>query len=125
MMPYLMAMEEQSTHPIAKAILVYDDKEVKLQATNVSEVAGKGLKGTVNDKEVLVGNASLLQSHNIEVPSETEAIVESIVMIAIENTFAGYVIIADELKEDANKLCMHTSLSSIYDHFIHCVHNHR
>ncbi len=102
MMPYLMAMEEQSTHPIAKAILAYNDKEAKLQATNVSEIAGKGLKGTVNDKRVLVGNASLLQSHNIDVPSETEAIVESIVMIAIENTFAGYVVIADKLKEDAH-----------------------
>ena len=102
MMPYLMAMEEQSTHPIAKAILAYNDKEVKLQATDVSEVAGKGLKGTINGKEVLVGNASLLQSHNIAVPSETETIVESIVMIAIENTFAGYVVIADELKEDAH-----------------------
>ncbi len=102
MMPYLMAMEEQSTHPIAKAILAYNDKEVKLQATNVSEVAGKGLKGTINGKEVLVGNASLLQSHNIAVPSETETIVESIVMIAIENNFAGYVVISDELKEDAH-----------------------
>lgn len=102
MMPYLMAMEEQSTHPIAKAILAYNDKEVKLQATNVSEVAGKGLKGMVNGKEVLVGNASLLQSNDIEIPSETETIVESIVLIAIENKFAGYVVIADELKEDAH-----------------------
>ncbi|RFN60345.1 heavy metal translocating P-type ATPase [Marixanthomonas ophiurae] len=101
MMPYLMAIEEQSTHPIAKAILAYNDNTTKLQATNVSEVAGKGLKGMVNGKEVLVGNASLLQSHNIEVPSKTETIVESVVMIAIENIFAGYVVIADELKDDA------------------------
>ncbi|PVW12006.1 heavy metal translocating P-type ATPase [Marixanthomonas spongiae] len=103
MMPYLMAMEEQSTHPIAKAILEYNENEVKLQASNVSEVAGKGLKGTVNGKEVLVGNASLLQSHNIDVPSETETIVESIVMIAIDSKFAGYVVIADELKDDAHE----------------------
>jgi len=102
MMPYLMAMEEQSTHPIAKAILEYNEKTTKLQASNVSEVAGKGLKGTVNGKSVLVGNASLLQSNNIEVPSETETIVETIVLIAIENKFSGYVILADELKDDAH-----------------------
>ena len=102
-MKYLMAMEEQSTHPIAKAIMEYKAKGDDYQATNVSEVAGKGLKGTVNGKTVLVGNKPLMTSNNIEVPSTTEEIVESIVMVAIEGKFAGYVIIADELKEDAHE----------------------
>ena len=62
MMPYLLAMEAQSTHPIANAILEYKDAKPTLQATDVTEVAGKGLKGVVNGKQVLVGNASLLQS---------------------------------------------------------------
>ena len=101
-MKYLMAMEEQSTHPIAKAIMEYKDKGEDFQASNVSEVAGKGLKGTVNGKAVLVGNKALMISNNIEVPSETDTIVESIVMVSIEGKFAGYVIIADELKEDAH-----------------------
>src|SRR5680860_970935 len=47
-MKYLMAMEEQSTHPIAKAILEYKANDTDYEATNVSEVAGKGLKGTAN-----------------------------------------------------------------------------
>ena len=102
-MQYLMAMEEQSTHPIAKAILEYKANGADFEATEVSEVAGKGLKGTVNEKQVLVGNKALMVSNGIEVPSETDTIVESIVMVAIDGKFAGYVTIADELKEDAHQ----------------------
>ncbi|MDT7828783.1 heavy metal translocating P-type ATPase [Pricia sp. S334] len=121
-MTYLMAMEEQSTHPIAKAIMAYGSDGVKLKsniskpgsngseiepalrkatASEVSEIAGKGLKGKVNGKTVLVGNKALMVSQNIDAPAETESIVESIVMMAIGGTFAGYVIIADEMKDDA------------------------
>ena len=102
-MRYLMAMEEQSTHPIAKAILEYKAKGEDFEAQDVSEIAGKGLKGIVNGKTVLVGNKALMTANNINVPSETESIVESIVLVAIDNQFAGYVVIADELKEDAKE----------------------
>ncbi|WP_335974815.1 heavy metal translocating P-type ATPase [Gaetbulibacter jejuensis] len=102
-MNYLMAMEEQSTHPIAKAIMEYQKGTNNFEANKVSEVAGKGLKGMVNGKEVLVGNKALMVSNNIEVPNETESIVESIVLVAIDRKFAGYVVIADELKEDAKE----------------------
>ncbi|WP_405207090.1 heavy metal translocating P-type ATPase [Aquimarina sp. LLG6339-5] len=102
-MQYLMAMEEQSTHPIAKAILEYKAEGEDFEATEVSEIAGKGLKGIVNGKTVLVGNKALMTSNNIDVPTETESIVESIVLVAIDNQFAGYVVIADELKEDAKE----------------------
>ena len=61
-MQYLMAMEEQSTHPIAKAILEYKADGADLEATEVSEVAGKGLEGKVNGKQVLVGNKALMVS---------------------------------------------------------------
>jgi Cd2+/Zn2+-exporting ATPase len=102
-MKYLMAMEEQSTHPIAKAILEYKADGSDYEATDVSEVAGKGLKGTVNGKTVLVGNKALMTSNSIEVPSETDGIVESIVMVSIDGNFSGYVTIADELKDDAHQ----------------------
>lgn len=102
-MQYLMAMEEQSTHPIAKAILEYIAKGEDFEATEVSEIAGKGLKGIVNGKTVLVGNKALMIANSIDVPTETEFIVESIVLVAIDNQFAGYVVIADELKEDAKE----------------------
>ena len=100
-MKYLIAMEEQSTHPIAKAILDYKAKGNDYEASNVTEIAGKGLKGIVNGKTVLVGNQALMSADNIEVPKETESIVESLVLVSIDNEFSGYVIIADELKEDA------------------------
>jgi len=102
-MKYLMAMEEQSTHPIAKAILEYKAKGADYEASAVSEIAGKGLKGIVNGKTVLVGNKALMTANDIEVIEETETIVESIVLVAIDKLFAGYVVIADELKEDAKE----------------------
>lgn len=102
-MRYLMAMEQQSTHPIAKAIMEYKEKGDDYKAERVSEIAGKGLKGIVNGKPVLVGNKILMTANNINVPTETEGIVESIVLVAIDNEFAGYVIIADELKGDAKE----------------------
>ena len=102
-MKYLMAMEEQSTHPIAKAIMEYKENGEDFEAKEVSEIAGKGLKGIVNGKTVLVGNKALMMANDIDVPKETESIVESIVLVAIDNKFAGYVVIADELKEDAKE----------------------
>jgi Cd2+/Zn2+-exporting ATPase len=102
-MKYLMAMEEQSTHPIAKAILEYKDEGADYEASEVFEIAGKGLKGIVNGKTVLVGNKALMTANNINVLEETETIVESIVLVSIDNAFAGYVVIADELKEDAKE----------------------
>tara|TARA_R110002072_G_scaffold241151_2_gene399938 strand:- start:4041 stop:5996 length:1956 start_codon:yes stop_codon:yes gene_type:complete len=102
-MKYLMAMEEQSTHPIVKAILEYKDEGADYKASEVSEIAGKGLKGIVNGKTVLVGNKALMTANKINALEETETIVESIVLVSIDNTFAGYVVIADELKDDAKE----------------------
>ncbi|GGG17724.1 cadmium/zinc/cobalt-transporting ATPase [Dokdonia pacifica] len=102
-MKYLMALEEQSTHPIAKAIMEYKENGEDFEAKEVSEIAGKGLKGVVNGRAILVGNKALMIANAIDVPTETESIVESIVLVAIDNKFAGYVVIADELKEDAKE----------------------
>lgn len=112
-MKYLMAIEEQSTHPIAKAILAYKADGENWQAIAVSEVAGKGLKGTVNGKSVLAGNKALMTANEIEVPKETDSIVASIVMVAIDTKFAGYVTIADELKEDAHQAIQQIRASGI------------
>lgn len=100
MMGYLKAMEAQSTHPIARAIFEHKNGS-EFIASDVKEIAGKGLKGNVNSKAVLVGNKALMDSNRIAIPLETSTIVESIVMIAIDGKFAGYVTIADELKDDA------------------------
>ncbi len=103
LMKYVMAMEEQSTHPIAKAILEYRAKGQGFEASEVSEIAGRGLKGSVNKKTVLVGNKALMTANKIEVNRETETIEDSVVFVGIDGAFAGYIVIADELKEDAKE----------------------
>lgn len=98
----LAALERQSTHPIAKAIAEYTKTETNLyQATDVEEISGHGLKGIVNSKNVLVGNSKLLAKYGIVYPAEIDAIVETIVVIAVDNQYVGYVLIADKIKEDA------------------------
>lgn len=100
-MKLLMAVEVKSTHPIAKAIMEYSADEQLPEATNIQEIAGKGLKGEVNGKTILVGNKKLMKQFNVNVPKDTENIVESIVMVGVDGQFVGHVTIADELKEDA------------------------
>lgn len=100
-MSYLKAIESQSTHPIAKAIMEYDIAPSHI-ASEVHEVAGQGLSGVVNGKTILGGNEKFLHSNSIEIPEAAKEIVESIVLVAIDQAFAGYVVISDEIKEDAN-----------------------
>lgn len=100
-MEFLIALEIHSTHPIATAILEYS-AAVK-QAVHVEEFSGKGLKGTVDGKVVLAGNKALLDMHHIPLPAEIDAIVETVVLTAINGKFAGYVTISDALKPDAHK----------------------
>ncbi len=103
-MTLLMAIEAKSTHPIARAIMEYADNNKKLpEATDIQEIAGKGLMGTVSKKTILAGNQKLLEQFNISPPCETNNIVDSIIMVGINGKFAGYVTIADELKDDAKE----------------------
>jgi Cd2+/Zn2+-exporting ATPase len=98
------ALEQHSTHPIAKAVTEYANRVYEgLQTANIEEVAGHGLKGTIDGKEVLAGNAKLLKKFDIEYPSEIEQIVDTIVVVAINHKYAGYITIADEIKQDAQE----------------------
>lgn len=93
-------IESKSTHPIAIAITQHVQSSNAIVET-VEEIAGHGLKGVVNGKQILAGNAKLLRKFNIAYDTEIESIVESIVVIAINNKYAGYITVADEIKEDA------------------------
>ena len=101
----IAALESSSTHPVAKAVVEYAvSQKVDWQNTKieqVEEIAGHGLKGMVNGKTVLAGNLKLLQKFNIAYPPTLTQIVETIVVVAIDNQYAGYITIADEVKEDA------------------------
>lgn len=101
-MRILSAIEQKSTHPIAKAIAAHEAENGSTPAaTSVEEIPGHGLKGIVNGKTILAGNAKLLQKFNIPYPSEIDNLVESVVVVAIDDQYAGYVLVADEIKEDA------------------------
>ena len=101
MMPILLAIESKSTHPIAKAIMEYQTDISIPNVTDIKEIAGKGLTGLVQEKKVVVGNQKLMEQFNIDTPQEMQSIVDSIVLVGIDGVFAGYVTIADELKEEA------------------------
>ena len=102
-MTYLLSIESKSTHPIAKAIMEYPVTGSIPEATEIKEIAGKGLQGIVNGSKVVAGNKKLMTQFNISTPKEIDGIVESIVLIGIDDQFAGYVTIADEMKEDAKE----------------------
>lgn len=95
----LSSVESHSTHPIAKAISQFHPAS-KIP-DSVEEISGKGIKALVDDKNVLAGNTSLLQSFGIPYPKELDKIVETTVVLAIDNEYKGYITISDEVKDDA------------------------
>ncbi|OJX52139.1 MAG: cadmium-translocating P-type ATPase [Flavobacterium sp. 38-13] len=98
------ALESKSTHPIANAIVRYSGGSYKNAAVSeVEEIAGHGLEGIVEGKKVLAGNLKLLKKYNVTYDKAIEARVETIVVVAIDEVYAGYFVIADELKEDAKE----------------------
>ncbi len=98
------AIEGNSTHPIAKAVVEYaGDNAKSLKADNVEEISGHGLKGAVDGKNVLAGNVKLLKKFNIEYPAELDQLIDTVVVVAVDNKYAGFITIADEIKEDAKQ----------------------
>lgn len=103
MLSYLAASESQSSHPLAKAIVKY----VELQglkvpaATGMQEVPGKGTKSVIEGKSVLAGNLKLLRDEGVAYPEELNSNPSTIVVLAIDGKFAGYVVMDDTLKSDA------------------------
>ncbi len=96
------ALEKNSTHPVGEVVVRYAGESIgTTTATGVEEIAGHGLKGTVENKEVLAGNLKLMKKFNMTYPAELEKISYTIVIVAINQKYAGYITIADEIKEDA------------------------
>ncbi len=113
-MRILSALESKSTHPIAKAIAEYEKNESNAyQAEDIQEISGHGLIGKVNGQQVLAGNSKLLKKYNIPYDSAIDEIAETIVLVAINNQFAGYVLIADKIKEDARETIKQLHLNGI------------
>ena len=99
----IASVESDSTHPIAKAVVNYA-KERNIERVTVAdtkEYAGFGLEATVDGIPVLVGNCRLLSKFDISFPQELLKITDTIVVCAAGNRYAGYLLLADALKEDA------------------------
>ncbi len=101
---YTAALETKSTHPVGTAIIAYaKGSEKNITVTDVEEIAGHGLKGRVDGIEILAGNAKLMKKLNIRYDTEIDNTPFTIIVIAINQKYAGYFLIADEIKEDSKE----------------------
>lgn len=93
--------EANSIHPIAKAIVKYN-KEKLIKATNLKEYSGKGISCVIDNKNILIGNKKLMEDNNIKI--EDEKTIGTVIYIAINNKYSGYIIISDRIKKSSYKL---------------------
>jgi len=99
--------ESHSNHPIAKSIIEAYKNNLPLSEidesllSDIQEISGKGIKAKVGGKEIILGNDKLLHLENI---LHDKCDVEgTVVHLAVNSVYAGYIIISDTLKEDSQK----------------------
>ncbi|MBS1681537.1 MAG: P-type ATPase [Cytophagales bacterium] len=98
------ALESKSTHPVATAIHEYVGAvDNSMPLSDVEEIGGHGLKARVNGKTLLAGNFKLMDKFSIRYDVDPSTIVYTVIALAYDNRFAGYITIADEVKEDAQQ----------------------
>ena len=94
------AVESHSNHPLAQSIRdAYGDKFESIEVTHSQEIAGYGIRAQVNDKTVIVGNDRFLARENIDY--DTCQVEGTVVHLAVNRQYGGYILIADEVKPDA------------------------
>ena len=100
---WVAAAEQHSTHPIARAVARYAERQgIRVEeVADVEEVAGCGLRAKVGGKEVLAGNTRLLENYEVAYPAELRTVEGTMVACAVEGQYAGYLLLADCLKDDA------------------------
>lgn len=92
--------ESYSNHPISLSLKrAYDNEIDNDKISDVKEIAGHGVSALVGGRKVLAGNIKLMEANNI--PYYKDELVGTVVHVAIDNKYAGYILIADEVKEDA------------------------
>ncbi|MDB8805841.1 MULTISPECIES: heavy metal translocating P-type ATPase [Romboutsia] len=102
LLEYAAFAEANSNHPIAKSILSYYDKKVDLdKITSYEEIAAYGIKINYNNELILAGNEKLMKKENIFYSKAKE--VGTVVYIAVNQIYRGYIVISDEVKEDSKK----------------------
>ncbi|RKD21399.1 Cd2+/Zn2+-exporting ATPase [Caminicella sporogenes DSM 14501] len=102
LLEYAAYAESYSNHPIAKSILKKYDKEIiKEYIKNYNEISGCGIKATIRGKEILVGNDKLMEREKIRY--EKINAFGTVVYIAVDKQYAGYIVISDEIKKDSER----------------------
>ena len=97
---YATYAESNSNHPISVSLKKAYNKEIEENIiSNVEELAGRGVRAKVEEKEVLVGNDKLMEERNIEYTPCND--VGTILYVAIDNKYVGYILIADKIKKDS------------------------
>ncbi len=92
------AAEQFSTHPIAKAIVNASSEDI-LEAEDVEELAGLGVRAKAAGREVLAGNGRLMEEYNVSyTPCEEPG---TVVYAARDGVYMGSVVVADQVKEDS------------------------
>lgn len=94
--------EKFSTHPVAESVKRFYNNEIDENIIgNIEEIGGYGIIANIENKEVLVGNDKLMAKKNIVYEKCGEA--GTILYVAIDNKFAGYILISDKIKDDSEK----------------------
>ena len=100
LLKYAAYAENYSNHPIALSVKKAYGKEIDTKLiSNTEELSGLGINAKIQDKDILVGNEKLMKEKNIEYTKCNE--IGTIIYVAINNKFAGYILIADKIKEDS------------------------
>ncbi len=92
--------ENYSNHPISKSIKqAYNEEIDEKQIINYEELSGRGIVAKIGEQNVLVGNEKLMQEKQINFEKCNE--IGTIIYVAIEEKYAGYILISDKIKKDA------------------------
>ena len=98
------ALESRSNHPVARAIVDYAKEDISgISVEEVTEIPAHGMKGLTGGKELLAGNTKLMNRYGIEIDPDIESIPFTCIHLAIDKKYAGFFVIADEIRDDSIK----------------------
>ena len=104
--------ESLSTHPISRSILKAYGKDIDQSiVSDANEIAGHGIEAVVRGKKIIAGNTKLMKLRGIDYTAEE--LIGTVVHVAIDGQYAGYILIADELKKDAAETIKKLKATSI------------
>ena len=102
LLEYAAYAESYSNHPISLSLKRAYGQEINQNLiADVEEISGHGVRATVNGKVVYAGNSKLMNKIHVTIPQEK--LIGTVVYVAVEGSYAGCIVIADQIKEDSAK----------------------